>query len=270
MSSDNLNVYLLIDNGLLQEAAISYAESDSQVRPSWLIPIYTERALAVSPILIDLETAYEAGGLDQVMGLVNALAPALHVSIIETGTSLAHLTQHLRRFIFILDPERKQFTLRYTDCAILIPLSSVLTSGQWATMRGPIVRWRAHDRSGCVVDLPPAMGIANGPAPLCLDHDQIVALDEVSEPDHCIAKVKMMHHGTAMPGTSAEQYAHAEAALQVWRASKNSRHLSLLYLTEAALVSRGEVLRKSEITAYLMADDVNAFRENLRKLATKR
>lgn len=73
-----------------------------------------------------------------------------------------------------------------------------------------------------------------------------------------------------MPGTSAEQYAHAEAALQVWRASKNSSHLTLLYLTEAALVSRGEVLRKSEITAYLMADDVNAFRENLRKLATKR
>ena len=269
MKHENLNLYLLIDNGLLQAASASYAEADSQSRPAWLAPIYTERALEVSPFLIDMEAAYEAGDLDQVMGYVNALVPALHVSIIESGLPLAEIAQHLRRFIFILDPDDKQLTLRYADCAVLMPLSSVLTEAQWATMARSIARWRAHDRSGRVIELRPVPAIDAVLTPLRLDRDQIAALDEASEPDHCIAKVKMMHHGAELPGTAEEQHSWASEARQAWHASRNPSQLYLLFLTEAVLVSRGKVLRRPDISGYLLMDDINAFKRNLRQLGNE-
>lgn len=266
MRHENLNVYLLIDNGLLQASSASYVETDSQSRPAWLTPIYTERALEVSPLLIDMDAAYEAGQLDQVMGYVNALVPALHVSVIESSLPLAEMAQHLRRFIFILDPEGKQFTLRYADCAVLTSLSSVLTEAQWAAMRCSIARWCAHDRSGRVIKLRAAQAIEDIPTPIRLDRDQLAALDEASEPDHYLAKVKMMHHGAEFPGTAEEQHRWAAEARQAWRASRNPGQLYLLFLTEAAVVSRGKVLRRPEISGYLMMDDVSAFKKNLRAL----
>ncbi|RYE81011.1 MAG: DUF4123 domain-containing protein [Oxalobacteraceae bacterium] len=270
MKREKLNLYLLIDNGLLQATSARYAEIDSQSRPSWLALIYTERALEVSPILIDLEAAYDGGDLDQVMGYVNALVPALHVSVIETQLSLAEIARHLRRFIFIFDPDGNQFTLRYADCAILTPLSTVLTDAQWSTLRGPIARWCAHDRSGHVIELRSVPVIERAMMPLELDSDQIAALDEASEPDLYIAKVKMMRHGEELPGTTAEQHCWASKACQAWRASKNPSHLYLLFLTEAAVLSRGKVLRRPEILAYLLTDDINTFKEKMRKISNNK
>jgi hypothetical protein len=269
MKHENLNSYLLIDNGLLQAASAGYAEKDSHSRPAWLAPIYTERALEVSPLLIDVDAAYETGDLDEVMRYVNALVPALHVSIIETALPLVDMAQHLRRFVFILDPDDKQLTLRYADCAILAPLSSVLTEVQWATMSRPVARWCVHDRSGRVTELRRVPAIEDVLTPFRLDRDQIAALDEASEPDHCIAKVKMMHHGTELPGTAQEQYSWASEARQAWLASRNPSQLNLLFLTEAAVVSRGKVLRKPETSEYLLMDDINAFKRNLQELADK-
>lgn len=68
----NTFVYLLIDNGMLAEVSTSYTEDAPGSRPAWLAPIYPERALAVSPLLVDLEAAYESGDLDRVMHFVNA------------------------------------------------------------------------------------------------------------------------------------------------------------------------------------------------------
>ncbi|QJE00765.1 DUF4123 domain-containing protein [Massilia forsythiae] len=259
----DVSVYLLIDNGLLQEVAKSYAETHLQCRPVWLEPIYPETAMSVSPFLIDIETAYETGGLDTVMGYLNAVTPALHVSLIETRLDLQHIAQHLRRFICILDPEGKQFTLRYADCAVLEALASVLDSTQWATMHGPITRWHVHDRIGNLVQLPPVACVADGPTPLCLAHDQLTALDEESEPDHCIAKVKMMRHGGVLPGNAAEQHIWAKTAYQVWRAAENSNALILMFLTEAALLTKGMILQKNEIKKFFEMNEVGEFRKKL-------
>jgi len=269
MRHENSNLYLLIDNGLLQAASAGYSETDSKRRPTWLMPIYAERALEVSPFLIDMDEAYEAGQLDQVMAYVNALVPALHVSIIETALPLAEMAQHLRRFIFILDPDGKQRTLRCADGAVLMPLSSVLTEAQWAAMRRSIARWCVHDRSGRVIELRSVPAIEDVPTPLRLERDQIAALDEASEPDHCLAKVKMMHHGAEFPGTAEEQYHWANEAHQAWRASGNPSQLYFLFLTEAALTSRGKVLQRPEISEYLLMDDIHAFKINLRALNDK-
>lgn len=142
MSESHANVftYLLVDNGLLQEVSAGYEEDDAKRRPVWLEPIYGKRALKVSPLLIDVEAADESGDIELVMRYLNARKPALHVSIIESGLNLADVAQHLRRFIFILDPDGKQFTLRFADCAVLGPLSTILTAAQWATIKGPIAR----------------------------------------------------------------------------------------------------------------------------------
>lgn len=262
----NVFVYLLIDNGLLHDVSANYTEADPQRRPSWMAPLYAEHALAVSPFLVDVEAAYQAGDLDRVMSYLNARRPALHTSFIETGLELEQITQHLRRFIFIVDPQGKQFTLRYADCAVLAPLASLLTAAQWATMRGPILRWSIHDRSGAIIQLPPVEPIANVPTPLCLDEDQLAALDEASEPDHYIAKVNMMCNGSALPGNTAEQYAWAHAARQTWRAANNSNPLILLFLTEAVLLTQGEILRRQGVQDLLAMDEASAFRNKLREI----
>jgi hypothetical protein len=233
------------------------------------VPIYTERALAVSPLLIDLDAAYESGDLDQVMGYVNALAPAVHASIIETALNLEQFAQHLRRFILILDPDGKQFTLRYADCTVLGQLATLLRAVQWANMKGQIIRWGIHDRSGKILYLPHPTVAADAVTPLRLNREQIAALDEVSEPDHCIAKVKMMQHGAPLPGNAAQQHLWAQAAREAWRASGKSNQMFLLFLTEAALASRGEVLLMNEIHGLLLMDEVSAFRDKLRELTNE-
>lgn len=271
MSGTNgeLFVYLLIDNGLLHEVSAGYAGTDANSRPTWLEPVYAERALEVSPLLIDVEEAYEAGDIEQVMGYMSACKPALHVSIIESELKLGELAHHLRRFVFIVDPNGKQFTLRYADCAVLAPFSSLLTPPQWGAMRGPITRWAVHDRSGSMIQLPPIESDARAPTPFCLDWEQLAALDEASEPDHFIAKAKMMRHGGDFPGDAVEQHAWARSAREVWRAVGNSNPQFLTLLTEAALATRGSILNRSETRDCLKLSDVDLFATGLNELIAR-
>lgn len=261
--NDEVSAYLLIDNGLLQEVSAGYTEADIESRPAWLEPIYPDRALEVSPLLIDVEAAYEAGDLDQVMRYWNARKPALHASIIETRLVHAEIAEHLRHFIFILDPSGKQFTLRFADCAVLAPLSSLLTVEQWATMRKPITNWDIHDRSDSITELQSSQLGTCTSTPLQLNEVQLTALDEASEPDHFIAKVRMMHHGASMLGTAAEQHAWALAARQIWRAENNSNPSLLLFLTEGTLLTRGRLLRRVDIASLFKKSDASSFREKI-------
>ncbi|WP_312486544.1 DUF4123 domain-containing protein [Massilia timonae] len=268
-SNGELFVYLLIDNGLLQDVSAGYAEADAKSRPVWLEPVYAERALEVSPLLIDVEVAYEAGDIEKVMGYVSAGRPALHASIIECNLKLGELAHHLRRFIFIVDPNGKQFTLRYADCAVLAPLSSLLTPPQWGAMRGPITRWVVHDRSGSMIQLPPIESDARAPTPFCLDWEQLAALDDASEPDHFIAKAKMMRHGGDFPGNAVEQHAWARGAREVWRAVGNSNPLFLTLLTETALVTRGSIINREEVRNCLALIDIDTFAAQLKELVAR-
>ena len=261
-------VYLFIDNGLLQDVAVRCTEAQKNRCTEWLAPIYEDRALEVSPLLVDIEAAYSAGALDQVMSYLNARTPALHVSIIEAKLNLEEMAQHLRRFIFVLDSEGKQFTLRYADCAVLVPLLSVLNAAQWKTITEPIVRWSAHDRAGRVVDLPLANSDEDVATPLRLDQRQFAALHEASEPDHFIQKVQMMLHGAALPGDPAERYAWALDARQLWNSVNNSSSLFLLFLTEASLLTRGKVLNRPEIKKLLLMNVASEFRYELQKLSS--
>lgn len=266
IEKSNLFTYLLIDNGLLHENSKHYTEVDRESRPAWLTPVYTERALAVSPLLIDIEFAFETGDIDQVMIYVNALKPALHLSIIETELDLDALTQHLKRFIFIVDPEGRQFTLRYADCSVLASLSTLLTIDQWVTMRLPTVRWSVHDRSGELVSLPAIESATRVQTPLRLSHAQLVALDEVSEPDHCIAKIKTMRYGVTLPGDALDQYKWAHAARRAWLSADNPNQLILISLTESVIKTHGKLLDRHDLQDWLTITDTNLFREKIRSI----
>lgn len=267
--NDGLFVYLLIDNGLLHEVSAGYTEADAKSRPIWLAPIYEERALEVSPLLIDVEAAYEAGDIEKVMSYVSACKPALHASIIESELGLGELVQHLRRFIFIVDPNGKQFTLRFADCAVLASLSSLLTPLQWDAMRGQMARWAVHDRSGSIVQLPSTESDARAPTPFILDWEQLTALDEASEPDHLIAKAKMMRHGGDFPGNATEQHAWARGAREAWRAVGNSNPLFLTLLTEAALTTRGIILKREEVRDCLKLTDIDIFHARVKEIVAR-
>jgi len=271
MSANNeeLFVYLLIDNGLLHDISAGYAEGNPKGRPLWLGPIYAERSQEVSPLLIDVEAAYEAGDIEKVMGYMNARKPALHVSIIESKLKLGELVHHLRRFIFIVYPNGIQFTLRYADCAVLAPLSTLLAPAQWAEMREPMTHWTVHDRSGSTIQLPAAESETRAPTPLNLNWEQLTTLDEASEPDHLIAKAKMIRHGGDLPGNAVEQYSWARSANEMWRATGNSDPLFLTILTEAALTTQGRILNVEDLRGCLRLSEINAFSERMRELVAE-
>lgn len=262
--------YLLVDNGLLQEASRNYGEPDAKSRPVWLQPIYVQSALEVSPFLIDIEAAFESGDIEQVMLFWNACKPALHVSIIESELRLEDIAQHFRRFIFVTDSTNRHFTLRFADCTVLACLSSVLTPAQWTAMTDPVRRWGVHGRSGSVTQLPTNRCEKCATTPLRLDQEQLEELNELSEPDHFIAKVTMMHHGAEFPGNAEDQHAWAKSARQQWKAAENSNPMSLLFLTEAMLLSGGAVLQREEVKNFLAMNDANDFREKLKDLVNNR
>jgi hypothetical protein len=76
----------------------------------------------------------------------------------------------------------------------------------------------------------------------------------------------MMRNGAALPGDAVEQHEWARAARQAWRAANNSNTLILMFLTEAALLTRGEVLRSQEVPKFLAMNEVSAFRSKLGEL----
>lgn len=267
-SEDSEFVYLLVDNSLLHETSREYREANLNSRPMWLEPIYSDRALEVSPLLIDVEAAYDAGDIDRVMVYLNARKPALHVSIIESELKLKNVVQHLRRFIFILDPEGRQLTLRYADCSVIATLAFILTKTQWATLKSPISRWGIHSRAGSIIELPLAESDEYLLTPLRLEREQLAALDEASEPDHFIAKVKMMNHGKEFPGNVEEQHAWTLAARQIWRSANNSNKIYLINLTKAALVTRGEILYRRDLQECMALEGISMFRERLKEIVS--
>jgi hypothetical protein len=271
MSAKSTDVfpYLLVDNGLLHGTRSHYAETQESPRPDWLEPIYADKALAVSPLLIDIGAAYEAGQLDRMMELANACKPALHTSLIETSLTLVELAQHLRRLIFVVAPDGKQYTLRFADCVVLSTLSTVLTPVQWAAVSDPMTRWCVHDRDGLIRALPPAPGFReneSGHFPFQLSDHQIDDMTEALEADHVLAKVKAKPRGIPLPGNTREQHEWACAALSRWREAGNTSALMLASLVEAALSTKGEILRRHELGRLLSILEVASFRDHLREL----
>lgn len=255
--------YLLVDSALLSANA-------SSARPDWLLPVYNEAAGPVSPLVIDIQAAYDCAALTDMMALLNAASPQLHVSIIDTALSHAALVQHLRRFIMIRTEDGRALTLRFADCLGLPVLAETLSAEQWAAFAGAVKRWCVHGRDGALRDLPlPDRDQKPAPTPLALTARQLEALAEATAPDEMLADIREMRHGLGMPGSGVEQHKWATEARQLWRTAENVDRLVLRWLTAAALDTRGAVLGQQQVLSLLKQQDTAAIRVGLNEAVTQ-
>jgi hypothetical protein len=263
MSTPQISSFLLID-GALAGAVPGGPVLSGDGRPGWLHTLYPDEAAAVSPIVIDMDAAQTASQLDQMMALVNAVRPQLHVSIIDTALSHVQLTEHLQHFCSIRTELGKTFTLRFADCAVLPILATILNPAQWAAVARPFVRWCMHGRDGMLLALPVAdAAIPPAPTPLLLTSRQLEELAEAAAPDMLIAHIRDARHGDDLPGTAAEQHRWATEARLAWRAAGHVDDLVLRWLTAAALDTYGAVLRLRSLPALLAVFDHETLRAGL-------
>jgi hypothetical protein len=264
MSTPNSEVstYLLIDNAMLTAGdGEAMALDEGQ---DWAVCVYEDRVAAVSPYLIDLYAANEAGHVDRVMSLVNAMPQKMHVSIIDTAMPLAELAQHLRRFIMVKAEGGKNLTLRFADCAVLPELAKTFTPEQWSAIAWPTARWHVHDYSGRLLALPGAdAAVLRSSLPLLLTEQQLTLLNNAMVPNNVLANLRAMCHGAALPGNAAERQRWASEAVRLWRSSGNEQDIVLRWLTSAALETHGAALQQETVGALLAMRDLDQIRTGL-------
>lgn len=264
-----ISSFVLIDSAMLGGAE-KYLPVTEDVRPDWLIPIYKEDAASVSPLVIDLEAAHHAGQLDVMATLINAMRPQLHVSFIDTTLSHEALAQHLRHFILVRTGAGKELTLRFADCCILPALAMFLSSAQWATLAGPIVRWCVHQRDGMLTTLPQASSETTPvPTPFVLTDSQIDDLREAAAVDQLIVNVESMRYGSPLKGNPAQQHQWAGEARRMWWAAEHTDNTVLFSLVEAVFDTNGELLKHPGLPDILAQRNIAIICQDLRQAAIR-
>ena len=120
-----MRTYVLIDVTLLGELTNKpWLKRNRQ--PIWIAPLYGRDAIEVSPVVIDVESAFKNDRTTAMMELVNARIPQFGVSFIDSELSLREMIQHLQKFIFILTADGDELTLRFADCLVLPALAHLV------------------------------------------------------------------------------------------------------------------------------------------------
>jgi hypothetical protein len=242
--------YLLVDGSLAADA-ISQVADDGQTI-AWLHPVYIGDAKLLGPLVIDLETVTRAGQVDEMMSLVNAMSPQLHLSYIETLLSAVELRSHLEQFNVIRTEDGRLFNLRLSDCVVLSMLVEVLSSAQWAALTGSFTRWSVHCRTGQTCELQPAVSIeAPLRVPLTLTESQLSMLAELGKPDVMLANIRALRHGEALAGNAGEQHRWASEARQRWLGAGSGDELVLRWITVAAVDTKGLFLSRPDLPGLL-------------------
>lgn len=247
--------YLLIDGALINDA---FTEVDyiGATFPAWLHPIYQGDGAHAGPLLIDVESAVIDEYLDEAMKLANAIAPQLHLSFIDTPLSLTELTLHLRQFNVVRTVDGRLYNLRFSDCVVLSMLEKVLSTAQWASLMGGVIRWCVHDRDGQVRELKAAESIdLPVPTPITLSTEQVARMAELAEPDVMLANIWDIRHGEALPGNASEHHRWAVQAREFWQQAACTDRLVLRWLTSAAVESKGTIFAQAILAAALVRGD---------------
>jgi hypothetical protein len=245
-----VNPYLLVDGALAGEA-ISRMAVDLIVG-TWLHPVYVGEGKLVGPLVIDIDAAVQAQQVDDLMFLVNAMSPQLHLSYIATLLSAVELTSHLRQFSVIRTSDGRLCNLRLSDCVVLSMLTAVFSSEQWATLTGPLSRWSMHCRSGATLELQCVFSESPVRVPLTLSESQLVRLAELGAPDVMLANIRAIRHGEPLSGRADEQHRWASAARQKWIETKSGDELVLRWITAAAVDTKGAFLLRSGLPSLLV------------------
>jgi hypothetical protein len=263
---NTMNTLILLDLALIDGAHIASRYSESAL-PSWIAPVYNEDAYSVTPLLIDVDGARDAGEAESMIALVNARKPQLHASFIDTEFELAELTRHFRQFICIKTEAGDELTLRFADCAVLPVLASYLNSSQWATLTAPMGRWLVHGRDGRLKELSVARpGQQPASTPLVLTDEQIARIKDAMGTDRLLANLRNLRPAEPLGRSSEEAYRWASEARAMWSAAGRADDALLLVLARGIFQTNGRILNLPSLRQMLTNPDPASLRKDLRQL----
>lgn len=208
-------VYFLLDGAMM--GGVQKHLPTSLPKPAWLYPLadHDDPNAGLGPILVDAQAAQDGGQLEIAHALCLALPSRLHVTYMHSHLTVEQMIQHLRQFTKILLEDRQAYWLRFTDCRVLLVLSTVLTADQWCALTAPMVQWEMHLRDGTRKDLPLAEAeVTPVPAPLILSDAQMEACMEAQEPD--ILLRKMGYTLDSMKGNLQDYWDRAKQCIDLW------------------------------------------------------
>ena len=258
------STYILIDTTLIGTPA-NTPWMKKRRSPSWIAALYSRQAISASPVLIDIERAQICGRIDEVMSLVNAVQPQLGISFIETELTLAELCSHLKQFIYIKREDGTELTLRFADCAVLDPLSAVLTAEQWCAMAQPIISWKIHGRDGKLKQLPPASVKTFANSPFLLSDQQIAALKSAMATDQLLADLRLMRPSSSLYSTF-QSFEYVDRARRMWLAAGRAACTDLILFARSAVETEGRLLNVPSLPLILEQPDILHVRKELQRI----
>lgn len=264
-----VSTFILIDTTL-----IGYPENKPWIKkrrkPSWVATIYERDAVAVSPILIDVERVWQCNRIDTVMALVNTGSPQLGVSFIETEMTLMELQMHLRQFIYILTEEGVELTLRFADCTVLSELSIHLTTEQWASFVAPFKSWKIHGRDGKLSSLPIIKAHEKFVSALSLSDSQIAALRNSARASQLLANLRNIRPAHPNYYSTPQAYEYATKTLDIWLAAGHMENTDLLLFARDVFDTDGRLLSHPALAQVLAQSDSDVRRRDLHRMTLQR
>lgn len=265
MKNDMYSTYILIDTTLLGEMREKPWLKKNR-RPTWITPIYGRDAVAVSPLIIDVERAVQCSRISQMMALVNSQRPQLGVSFIETELSPQDLVWHLKKFIHVVTEDKTELTLRFADCAVLPALSAVATPDQWAVLVAPFKSWKIHGRDEVLKSLPLTQPSELAPTPLEFSDRQVAALREAMGTDQLLAHLRLARPAADSFYQSLQAYEYADQARNMWRAAGHEDGPDLVLFARSVFDTDGQLLGMIGLDQILIQDDLQMVRKDLSRL----
>ena len=252
-----MRTYVLIDVTLLGELTNKpWLKRNRQ--PIWIAPLYGRDAIEVSPVVIDVESAFKNDRTTAMMELVNARIPQFGVSFIDSELSLREMIQHLQKFIFILTAEGEELTLRFADCLVLPALATTATPEQWAALVAPFSSWKVHGRDGCLVNLPIKSGTGFEDTPLVFNDTQLAQLKEKMAVDQLLLHLKSTTPSKTSFLTTVKAYELASIARQMWWEAGHEDGLELVRFLSLVFDTKGRILDNSTLPQSLKQKDYEA------------
>lgn len=267
-TTESYSTYLLLDTALMIGHA-PRALLRKRHRPSWLQPIYDPNAIAVTPIVIDVQKAYDDGRIGEVMRLTGCCSPQLHVSVIHSSISLSAIVAHLKSIAYIFTEEKQQLTLRFADCTVAKCLPSVLTEIQWSQVAGPFIQWLIHDLDNSLSRLPIASKPDRCDLPLILSNLQVEALKEGARVHKLIADIKQTTPNVFSGQPLSHVYPIVEKAQTAWNDAGTRDSEVLLELATHAVRTDGDVLNLRGLQLLLRNAGVDEIRRQLHAIGRK-
>jgi hypothetical protein len=260
------STYILIDTTLIGEMS-NKPWMKKRRTPSWVVALYDRDAIAVSPILVDIERAVLCNVLDVVMELVNVQHPQLGISFIETDLTLGELQDHLRKFIFIKTEDDEELTLRFADSVVLATLSTILVTEQWSSIVAPFKSWKIHGRDGKLKPLPIFAAENKSKPPLLLSDAQIALLGSAMKTDQLLSNLRRMRPGSAADYSTQKAFEYADRARQIWLSAGHEEDTELLLFVRDVFDTDGRLLHHIALSKVLTQTDPTLRRRDLLRIA---